>query len=659
MREDMSEAVTNDRPISLRPFIDVAAGHYFSGDDDRQQKLDLLTHLIPYGGILLIWGESGIGKTTLLHYLETRVNESCRVCRLHAEDCVEPRKLVSRMLECFAWQSDVKYGSDGSQLRALRDHLGILHRNGYAPVLMIDDAEGLSDTAFGILEQLFDEQGQKLLTLVLAGTAELKKRMASPLLQPLAANIVHEFELPPLTAAEQAAYIQARLAWAGIDEMGPFHATTLKFIFAASRGMPRRINELAQVFWDNRKSDRNSGNAKPARPWLRQLRYVAPIVLISLGVALFNAPIRKALFPSPVSHTGVSTQHSEPLVTADNEPEEHATQPTSSADDKTVTGPSVAGVLSPQLEAPMAEASTAIGNEPAMHDTAEVSADDSTAVMAQVGSGQNNTPTLETATVEPPGVEAVETADRQAIESQTQLIGEAIVERTRAELAASESRQIEPAGTATDQEQWWLSQPADQYAVQLMAMSDDEVERYLHKHELAATVSTYRVKRGDNDLLAVAVGPFGDKADAEAQAQQWQLRLPGIRPWVRSVASIQQAVKAQSPESAVEWLARVKANEQQLLQAPANAYAVQLMAVDRKAVTDFVNKHGLADKVVYFRTRVDGQERYAALMEGFTDREQAMAAGHRVAAELKGVRPWVRSMASVQKVIRDYDDHPR
>jgi septal ring-binding cell division protein DamX len=125
------------------------------------------------------------------------------------------------------------------------------------------------------------------------------------------------------------------------------------------------------------------------------------------------------------------------------------------------------------------------------------------------------------------------------------------------------------------------------------------------------------------------------------------------------VASIQQAVRSGETASAGEWLAHVRANEQQLLQARPKDYAVQLLAMDREGVTGFVNKHGLAGKVVYFRTRVNGQERYAALMGGYADRDQALAAGHRIAAETRGIHPWVRSLASVQEVIRNYDDHPR
>ena len=653
MREDMPESTDHDGSMLHRPFTDTAVGHYFSGDEDRQQKLDLLTHQIPYGGILLIWGEPGIGKTALLHYLETRVNESCRVCRLDAESCIDPRQFVVQILDCFAWQSDIKYNSDGSPLRALRDHLGILQRNGYAPVLMIDDAEDLPDSVFGILEQLFDGDGQGQLTLVLSGSAELKKRLASPLLQPLASYIVHEFELSPLSAAEQTAYVQARLTWAGIENMGPFSATTLKFIYAASRGVPRRINELAQVFWDNRKSGGVGGKAKPVQPWLRQLRYVGPIILISLGVALFNEPVREAIFPAPVSQTSLATRHPEISATAAGVRGDSAGQVTASADDRSGDmATSTSSVSDPQAEAPKPETSATNDNAASVQEETTAPADGSATAIAQVDTVQDEA-----------SAPATNESDdrRQTLETQTRMIGEIAVERTRAELAEATALadQTGIAATETDQGQWWLSQPADQYAVQLMAMEASKVDRYLNQHELTSTVTTFRVKGGDKDLLAVAVGPFVDKADAEAKALQWQQRLPGIRPWIRSVASIQQAVKVQRSESAVEWLARVKANEQQLLHAPADAYVVQLMAVNRKAVTDFVDKHGLASKVVYFRTRVDGQERYAALIDDFTDREQAMAAGHRIAAELKGIQPWVRSLASVQKVIRDYEDHPR
>jgi septal ring-binding cell division protein DamX len=220
--------------------------------------------------------------------------------------------------------------------------------------------------------------------------------------------------------------------------------------------------------------------------------------------------------------------------------------------------------------------------------------------------------------------------------------------------ASPRQRQAGITAAAADQGQWWLSQPADQYAIQLIAIDARAVNRYVQQHDLDASVNSFPVKRPDGDLVALAVGPIAGKAAAEAEALRWQQRLPGIQPWVRSVASIQRTVRSAEAPSPAEWLARVRANEQLLLQASPRDYAVQLLAMDREGVTAFVDKHGLTGKVVYFRTRVNGRERYAALMGGYADREQALAAGHQIAAEA-GIHPWVRSLASVQDVIRNYE----
>lgn len=648
MPEQTTEAVNHTHTAPPpRLFVDAASGHYFCGDEDRQQKLDLLTHQIPYGGIILLWGEPGIGKTALLAHLDSRVNEFCRVCRLDGRLCDEPRQFVTRLLECFRRQSDNKQGADGSPLRALRDHLEILQRNGHPPVLMIDDADRLPDAVFDILEQLLGDDGEKRLTLLLAGSADLKKRMASPVMQPLAAHLAHEFELSPFSAEEQAAYVRARLNWGGMDDMGPFHTATLKFIYAASRGVPRRVNELAQVFLDNRKADGDGGRTSSPRHWRRQLRYVLPIVLISVGVAVFNEPIREALFPAadtPVAADARSGQR-QLALTLPPATTTAADGPEATAEDDRPQHNTTVTQNSPPVPAAEPDGGQATATPPATL-TKSIAA-----TLAQADSGAGE--------AAPGGAPNSTAAARRPVPEQGQNSAAAAAEHAGTEPAAA----IEPASRTSepgiDRGQWWLSQPADQYAVQLMAAKDSDVSRYLRQHGIASAVTAYRVSGPDKALVAVAVGPFASKDEAHAQALQWQQRLPGIHPWVRSVASIQQTVRDLHPLSTSEWLARVEANERRLLAAPADTYAVQLLALNRKGVTDFVARHGLSDKVVYFRTRVDGKERYVALIEDFTDRGQAEAAGARIAASLKGVHPWVRSLASVQQAIRGYEDHPR
>jgi septal ring-binding cell division protein DamX len=352
-------------------------------------------------------------------------------------------------------------------------------------------------------------------------------------------------------------------------------------------------------------------------------------VLVSLGIALFNEPIHRAIFPPEDNQTA-----SLPKLGAE------VTTPTTSNQ----------AVLSNASNPASTESAPVLAESAAPVPVDEVelspSSTQQAAQNANVTSGSHDVSLTNDGVPNAPST----------IDHQVQAVTAAVVARSQTQLAAEDARPVLKSEQVTSQS--WLTQPSDHYAIQLLAMEEADANRFMRQHKLESSVTTYWVKGAEKTLLAVAVGPFAGKDEAQSEAREWQQRLPGIQPWVRSVASIQQAAQAFEQRPG-EWMEQVKTDEQTLLQEPATDYAVQIMAMDRKAVTGFINEHGLADQVVYFRTRVNGREQYAALMRGFADRDQALAAGHRLATEYKGVRPWVRSLASVQQGIRLYEDHPR
>jgi len=717
----------DDSVTSLpRPFPENSGENYFAGDASRVQRLNLLTHLVPYGGVLLILGESGVGKTALLQQIQIKSSDSCRICQLSTAACIDPRQALSEMLDCFAWQADADRSLGGAQLRILREHLGILRRNGYAPVLIIDDADALSDTVFGVLDQLFDGDSSDLLTLVLAGEADLKKRLSGPLLQPLNSHITHELELQPFSAEEQADYIHQHLVWAGIEGVGPFKASALKFIYVASRGVPQRINELARVFWDNKKGSTEAVASVSTwwrLPWLKQLRYVLPLVLISSTAAVFHNEIRTAIFPSPPVSAELAKG---PTVALDSQPK------------KSIEGKRDQASLARTVIAPEAVSS----NPRSLQDASAMNANQAAILTTDAGKSASQSgliPESESKVVpdsavkdnvvaelaglnsvadgpvrqtdsellhQPmPGVAADEVvADSGAsdqiapsISSETGDVTDPLVQQPIQRLAGNQPRNLpsptlpKPAGTSAAarvvinsmaaaktstmttaeggrgvsvdsgkrDDDWWLAQSDGQFAVQLLAMEERVVKEYIGRHALKDRVATFRVQGGGQPLLAAALGPYATQAEAGAAAQHWRQQLPGVKPWVRTVASIQQAVADYRRQQQPGWLALVARHEQQLLQQLPQNYAVQLMAMDQKSVTAFVAKHGLLNRVVYFRTRSGGQELYAALLGSFSSRQQALDAGHEIARQAEGVRPWVRSLASVQQVIRTQRDRPR
>src|SRR5690625_3189272 len=93
------------------------------------------------------------------------------------------------------------------------------HAQGRNTVLLIDEAQLLSTEALEQIRLLtnLETNTTKLLNIILVGQPELVDILAQPSLRQLSQRITARFHLCPLSALETRAYINHRLAVAGLD----------------------------------------------------------------------------------------------------------------------------------------------------------------------------------------------------------------------------------------------------------------------------------------------------------------------------------------------------------------------------------------------------------------------------------------------------------
>ena len=132
-------------------------------------------------------------------------------------------------------------------LDPLNEFLLKTHAVGQNNVLIIDEAQMLSAE---VLEQLrlltnLETNERKLLQIVLIGQPELRALLAKPELEQLAQRVIARYHLGALTADETERYIRHLLSVAGMTIAMPFDARSIQRIHQLSRGVPRRINLLA------------------------------------------------------------------------------------------------------------------------------------------------------------------------------------------------------------------------------------------------------------------------------------------------------------------------------------------------------------------------------------------------------------------------------
>jgi general secretion pathway protein A len=233
----------------VEPAFSIAVNpRYLYMSDQHKEALAHLLYGVRGGGFVLLTGEVGTGKTTIIRSLLEQLPDNTDIAMVF-----NPMANVPEMLGMICDELGVKYVADEHTVKSLTDalHLYLLenHRQGRSTVLLIDEAQLLSADALEQIRLLtnLETDTKKLLQIILVGQPELNTLLSQPRLRQLAQRITARFHLSPLTLAETEAYIAHRLQVAGLaEERNPFPRAIVKKIHRFSGGIPRRINILCE-----------------------------------------------------------------------------------------------------------------------------------------------------------------------------------------------------------------------------------------------------------------------------------------------------------------------------------------------------------------------------------------------------------------------------
>ncbi len=193
-------------------------------------------------GLMLITGEIGIGKTTLIQHLLSHIEGQIKIACI-ANTNVSADQLLLLILQAFggAVQSDHK----AITIQALEQLLHQLHARNQRPLLIVDDAQNL---AFEALEEIrllsnLQKNTRALVQIILVGQPELKARLVAPQLASFVQRIGVSYHLRPFTEPETRAYIVHRLRKVG-GRPDIFSPGAMDLIYRVTGGIPRAVNHL-------------------------------------------------------------------------------------------------------------------------------------------------------------------------------------------------------------------------------------------------------------------------------------------------------------------------------------------------------------------------------------------------------------------------------
>ncbi len=212
-----------------------------------QEALACLTYGIETRkGFILLTGEVGTGKTTLINRLLEWLHKE----RVSTAFVFNPRLSVSQFFDFMMADFGIPCESKqkGQMLLKLNQWLLERYQAGERAVLIVDEAQNLSPQMLEEIRLLtnLETSTEKLLQIVLSGQPELEQKLNQPQLRQLRQRITLRAKTRQLTLEETQGYIQERLRIAGAENTEIFSPEAIATVHHYARGIPRVTNLLCE-----------------------------------------------------------------------------------------------------------------------------------------------------------------------------------------------------------------------------------------------------------------------------------------------------------------------------------------------------------------------------------------------------------------------------
>lgn len=236
--------------LNKKPFqITTDPSFLWMGKKHREALSTLKYGVIANKGFLLLTGDVGTGKTTLINRLVEDVKDRAYTAKI-PDPGLSKYDFYRMVAQYFGMPIQVRTKSDF--LEPFSRFLNDAHEEKKSVLLLIDEAQRLKHDLMEEIRLLsnLERQDAKLLNIFFVGQNEFNSILLQPENRALMRRITITYNLDPLDQGETCEYIRHRLKTAGAG-YEIFSSAAMEEVYAFSSGFPRQINiicDLAMFF---------------------------------------------------------------------------------------------------------------------------------------------------------------------------------------------------------------------------------------------------------------------------------------------------------------------------------------------------------------------------------------------------------------------------
>jgi general secretion pathway protein A len=232
--------------LSGLPFMLTPDSRFFFGSSGHGRAMAHLVYgLSQQEGFIVITGEVGAGKTTLVEQLWSQLDRNTYIIARVVTTQVSGDDLLRLAMANFGL-GDTPGTEKSTLLRRFEHMVRDQRKQGRRCLLVIDEVQNLSLAAMEELRMLSNitVDGRASVQTILLGQPQFRPILASKDWEQLRQRVLASYHLGPLTEAETRLYIEHRLRTVDWRDDPLWQEAAFAAVHRHSGGIPRRINTL-------------------------------------------------------------------------------------------------------------------------------------------------------------------------------------------------------------------------------------------------------------------------------------------------------------------------------------------------------------------------------------------------------------------------------